>query len=301
MMQGILIYNGSLTSEKFTELNEMYVEAAKQQDVHLKVMKNTELISVILDHAYVDSCEGIDFVLFLDKDIRLARQLECMGIRVFNSSHTIEVCDDKIWTMQALSKHGIKMPKTIFSHKVYFPTQELHLKFVERVEALLEYPFVIKEAFGSFGKQVYLVETREAFLQKCGELSFKPFLCQELVKTSYGRDVRIQVVDGEVVAAVLRESENDFRANVSNGGKMYPYHASESFQRVAKEVAKILNADFAGVDLLFGEAEEPILCEVNSNAHIKNLYDCTGINVANKIVEYIKRECKGEKRNTNLL
>ena len=48
-----------------------------------------------------------------------------------------------------------------------------------------------------------------------------------------------------------------------------------------------LGLDFAGVDILFGEEEEPILCEVNSNAHFKNIYDCTGINVADAIISYI--------------
>lgn len=43
------------------------------------------------------------------------------------------------------------------------------------------------------------------------------------------------------------------------------------------------------MDILFGKEEEPILCEVNSNAHFKNIYDCTGVNVAEHIMKYIKR------------
>jgi glutathione synthase/RimK-type ligase-like ATP-grasp enzyme len=45
--------------------------------------------------------------------------------------------------------------------------------------------------------------------------------------------------------------------------------------------------DFAGVDIMFGKQGEPVLCEVNSNAHFKNIYDCTGVNVADEIMEYI--------------
>ena len=51
---------------------------------------------------------------------------------------------------------------------------------------------------------------------------------------------------------------------------------------------KAIGLDFAGVDILFGEQEEPIVCEVNSNAHFKNIYDCTGVNTADYILEYIK-------------
>ena len=44
-------------------------------------------------------------------------------------------------------------------------------------------------------------------------------------------------------------------------------------------------------DILFGE-NGPILCEVNSNAHFKNIYDCTGENVADYIIEYINEAMK---------
>lgn len=48
-----------------------------------------------------------------------------------------------------------------------------------------------------------------------------------------------------------------------------------------------MGADFSGVDLLFGDNDEPIICEVNSNAHIKNVFDCTGIDVSEYIFDYI--------------
>ena len=38
---------------------------------------------------------------------------------------------------------------------------------------------------------------------------------------------------------------------------------------------------------MFGKQGEPVLCEVNSNAHFKNIYDCMGVNVADEIMEYI--------------
>ena len=51
--------------------------------------------------------------------------------------------------------------------------------------------------------------------------------------------------------------------------------------------ARAVGADFAGVDLLFGSSGA-LLCEVNSNAHFKNLMDCTGVNTAEKILDYIR-------------
>ena len=87
---------------------------------------------------------------------------------------------------------------------------------------------------------------------------------------------------------MLRFNPNDFRANITNGGQMFNYEPSEEEVEMAREVMEHLGLDFAGVDILFGE-KGPILCEVNSNAHFKNIYDCTGVNVAECIVEYIEK------------
>ena len=51
--------------------------------------------------------------------------------------------------------------------------------------------------------------------------------------------------------------------------------------------ARRSGADFCGVDLLFGGAG-PLVCEVNSNPNFKSSLDCTGVNMADKIVEYIE-------------
>jgi glutathione synthase/RimK-type ligase-like ATP-grasp enzyme len=64
---------------------------------------------------------------------------------------------------------------------------------------------------------------------------------------------------------------------------------------LAIRACKALGLDFGGVDLLFGENDTPLLCEVNSNAHIKNILTCTGINVAEHILAYIREKCEASK------
>ena len=60
-------------------------------------------------------------------------------------------------------------------------------------------------------------------------------------------------------------------------------------QRLAVRAAQAAGCDFAGVDLLFGE-DGPVVCEVNSNAHFKNLLDCSGVNTAEEIIKYVIRQ-----------
>ena len=295
---GWLIYNGALKSQKYMELNELYAAAAKKADIELELIANNELYCFIEDgqmriKTHHDTKQP-DFVLFLDKDIRLAKQLEQMGYRLFNSREVIENCDDKILTFQHLANHGLRLPKTLFSPLLFNGTGngEADLGFTEIIEKEFGYPLVIKEAFGSFGAQVYLIHNRTELLSKQVELLYTPHLYQEFIESSKGRDVRIYVVGDEVVASMYRHSDTDFRANVSNGATMKPYEPNADFCELAIQATKILGADFTGVDLLFDSNGEPILCEVNSNAHIKNIYDCTGIDVAESIFKYILKQLK---------
>lgn len=73
---------------------------------------------------------------------------------------------------------------------------------------------------------------------------------------------------------------------------MFQYNPSQAYIDIAIKAAKAVNADFAGVDILQGENGEPIICEINSNAHIKNLFNCTNIDVSESILEYIASEVR---------
>lgn len=275
------------------ELNALYAAAAKKVGIQLELIANNEIYSFIEKGETILKCPASSkkpaFVLFLDKDIRLAKQLETMGYTLFNSREVIENCDDKILTSQILANHDIPMPKTLFSPLVFNTNNEaeIDLRLTRMIEESFNYPLIIKEAFGSFGAQVYLIHNREELLQKQKELRSIPHLYQEFITSSKGRDVRLYVVGDQVVASMYRFCDTDFRANVSNGASMKPYQPNEAFCQLAIKATQVLGADFTGVDLLFGPNGEPILCEVNSNAHIKNIYDCTGIDVAELIFNYI--------------
>lgn len=296
---GWLIYNAGLMSKKFIEQHEWYERTAKTLDIELIAMKNSDVYAYLsqnelrIHHNY----KKPDFVLFLDKDIRLARQLEQLGYPLYNTSETIDVCDDKISMYQRLAQQHLPIPKTIFAPMI-FPTQSLDVDddFLSFIETELGYPLVIKEAFGSFGAQVYLVQSYDELVVKNRELLHTPHLYQQFISSSEGRDVRLHVVGDRVIASMLRSSEDDFRANISHGGKMTLFEPPESFKQLAIEASLAVGAHFSGVDLLFNKNGEPIVCEVNSNAHIKNIYDCTRIDLTYSILNHIARCLIEDKR-----
>lgn len=281
-----VIYNGSLTSDKFKDQAVLIKEAAERAGVKVTLKKNYE---VMMDLSIAIESRP-DFVVFLDKDILLAKFLKNNGIRIFNDPDVIETCDNKANQYIQLSKHSIPMPKTIVAPKVYPTFTIANSGYYEQVLENLGLPMIIKEGHGSFGMRVYLIETKEAFYAKVEELRGVDYIFQQFIASSRGRDIRVNIVGGEIVASMYRYSETDFRANITNGGVAEVTELTEEQQALAIRAADAVGAEFAGVDLLFGDNEKPLVCEVNAAAHIRNIFNVTGINVADAMIRYILRE-----------
>lgn len=272
-MNGILLVNHFLNTQKFNTLHKHLIAAAKKTDIELKLMTNLEMATKQIKS---------DFVLFWDKDINLARRLEKNKIPVFNSADAIEKCDDKARTYIELD--GIvNQPKTLIAPKAYFESDMT--EFVQSAVQLLGLPLVFKECFGSFGEQVHLCNRVNEIIS---HISQKPFILQEFIGISSGQDYRLEIVGDKCVAAVKRENKNDFRSNVTNGGAMTPFEPSEEQIKTAVTACNALGLTFGGVDIL----NNGMVCEVNSNAHIINIMNATGVDIAPLIFEEIMGQIK---------
>jgi len=272
-MTGILVVNAHLNGEKFDTLHKHLVECANRIGIMLKIKNNFEM-------PFCD--EKADFVLFWDKDVSLAKSLENKGFKVFNSARSIELCDDKAKTYLALEGR-FKQPKTYIAPLSFFECD--YTDFVKSAAEKLGYPLVFKERFGSFGEQIYLCENEAEVLSK---ISGKPFILQQFISASRGEDKRLEIVGDKCVAAMKRSNNSDFRSNITNGGTAEPYTPSDEEIALAVGACKALGLTFGGVDILNGG----YVCEVNSNAHIINIMNATGIDVAPFIFDEIKQNLR---------
>lgn len=277
-----VIYNGSLISEKFVDQAELVAEAAMRAGVETRIMKNND---VVMDLSA--DMELPDFAVMLDKDILLGYFLKSRGVPVYNDPAIIDLCDNKAKQYIALAAAGVPIPETIIAPKVYPAFSIRDSGYFERVLERLGLPMIIKEGHGSFGMKVYLIETEEQFYEKVEALRGIDFVFQEFIQSSHGRDIRVNIVGGDIVAAMYRESKTDFRANITNGGEASPIELTEEQRVMAIAAARATGAIFAGVDLLFDINEQPLVCEVNAAAHIRNILNVTGINVADAMIAYI--------------
>ena len=294
MKSGWIIYNGFNKSEKFTEHVDWFIKSFASFDVELKPIKNHD-VNICLSSSFDFNYDKPDFVLFWDKDTQLAKTLEALNIPLFNSSEAIDICDNKYLTHIELTRNNLPTPKTIVGPKTFPRNGYNDLSFVDTAIEKLGLPLIIKECYGSFGFAVYLGENKESIINIINKIDTKPFIFQEFIKSSFGKDLRLNVVGNKVVAATKRVNEKgDYRANVTNGGTMYPHTPTNEEIELAIKACKATKCDFAGVDLLFTN-DGPIVCEVNSNAHLKNVFLTTNKDVTIDIAKYIIDKVYGGK------
>lgn len=194
--------------------------------------------------------DGAELVVNRTRDSGLAAFLELRGLRVTNPSGVCETANDKLLTYERL-KDTVPMMET------YPLTKE---------SELLPFPFVAKPVGGHGGRGVSMIKNAdelEAFLANTqGRAIMQP------VATEVGRDMRVYVIGGKPVAAMLRESKTDFRSNFSLGGsaKMVPIsELGRDELDIVDGVCSKLPLHYAGVDIMrdnghaiLNEIEDPV-------------------------------------------
>ncbi len=246
-----------------------------KRGVELPIIKN-QLGAVPLD---------LDYCVFLDKDIYTARLLEKSGVRLFNSPSSIEVCDDKMLTYIALEGE-VAEPKTLSNSFTYRNTPVLDGE-VDFIIKELSLPLVFKLNKSSLGAGVFLISSKDELKFYMEKFRLVPHVYQKYIAHSKGRDVRVIVVGGQVVAQMMRVNENDFRSNVELGGTPVLCEIDEVTRKEAVKVSEILGLDYCGIDFLFDESGCPLVCEVNSNAFFKGIEKVSSVNVAAYYADYI--------------
>ncbi len=296
-MSGYVIYNGFWNAVPPDPAARM-ASAAAAHGVTLTVASNVSFVMSVCPLSVTDASgrqlSDEDFVLFWDKDTRLAKALESVGVRVYNSAHAIEICDDKSETHRILAAAGIPQPETLLAPMTYTEVTPAVDAFLETGAQRLGFPLVVKECYGSFGDQVSLAYSMEELRERAYGMQSRPFMLQRFMIEAAGEDVRLYVVGGRVVASMRRRSDgNDFRANLRQGGSAVPYTPTAEEEALALRCSSELGLCFGGIDFLHTDSGV-MVCEVNSNAHLAGIIACTGVDVADEIVAWVlEREKKG--------
>ena len=252
---------------------------------------NDGTLATIKDNNVVINLPKSDFVIYLDKDFYLAKELEKAGYRLFNKADFIKLCDDKMLTCIECANRGIKMPKTIAGPLFYSKElKEDNLTFLDNIISQLGLPLVLKRVYGSLGVDVHLANTKEELIKLYKANCREPIQFQEYIKSSFGKSMRVIVIDSKVVGGFVRYNTEDFRSNFGTTASAKKAENCDVFFKFAQKIADEFKIEYAGIDLLFDTSNEPILCEINSNAFFEEFEKVTGINVAEKFVDMVIRK-----------
>ncbi len=223
----------------------------------------------------------------------VVRQFEMMGVYSVNESVAIVRARDKLRSLQLLSRRKIGIPVTAYA---YNPDDVRGL-----IREVGGAPLVIKLLEGTQGIGVVLAETikaAESVMQAFMAVGSN-ILVQEFIKEAGGSDIRCFVVNGKVIAAMMRTApEGEFRSNLHRGGSAQLVKLKPSERATAVRAATVMGLNVCGVDLL-RSARGPLVMEVNSSPGLEGIEKATGKDVAGMIIENIEQSAsKGRSTRT---
>jgi ribosomal protein S6--L-glutamate ligase len=181
-----------------------------------------------------------------------------------------------------MAMHKLPMPDTAFASS-HHDTEDL-------IKMAGGTPLVIKLLQSSQGKGVVLAENRKSAASLIDALrnADASFLVQQFISEAAGQDLRCIVLDGKVIAAMVRRATGDeFRANLHKGGVAFEAKITPEERKLAIRAANRLGLKFAGVDIL-RSSKGPLLLEVNSSPGLEGIERTTNIDIAGQVLDYIE-------------
>ena len=223
----------------------------------------------------------------------IVRQFEMQNVFTTTSSIALSRSRDKLRSVQILAKWGVGIPKTVFARETS--------DFDDVLEQVGGAPVIIKVARGTHGNGVVLAETKKAGMavMQAFYVEGVSFLVQEFIAESAGEDIRAVVVNGQVVASMVRKSsDDDFRSNLHQGATAKSVKLTEEEKKMVLKAAKAMGLSFCGVDLM-RSARGPLILEVNASPGF-GIESVTGRKVAEKVIEYVEQNAKARRKKDKL-
>lgn len=211
--------------------------------------------------------------------------LEDLGLRVINNASLIEKTVDKFYTSALLARAGLPVPETIVT--------ERYDQAMEAVKKLGR--AVVKPIFGSLGKGIVLLEDLD--------IAHRVFRALEMGRYVYyiqkylpheNEDLRIFIVGGEIVGA-MRRCGSSWKTNIACGSRAEQYNPSEEIAELALKAAKVLQADYVGLDILISD-NQPYIIEANGIPGWQGLQSVTDTDIAEILARYVLGEIKKDEQ-----
>lgn len=203
----------------------------------------------------------------------LSSVLEALGVLVYNPLALSRLCNSKCASHMLFSQLNIPS----------LPTAFLSSPDAECFEHS-EFPAVVKASSGHGGTQVFLVRNKEEYITALEHIAPDEVLVQPPASES-GRDVRVYALGGQILGAMLRSSDSDFRSNFCLGGSASVYSLSETEKEYVNRVLDAVGDCFIGIDFIF-DSGKAVINELEDVVGCRMLYSLGVCDPAEALVRH---------------
>ena len=216
----------------------------------------------------------------------LLHGLHNLGVTIFNSPKSIERTVDKPLTSILLSRAGLPTPRTWICESSGQANEVL------KRESSSNKKMILKPLFGSQGIGMHLVDQTTGLVhdEKFGGI----YYLQEFIERKNNNfiDIRILVIDGVAVGAMARHGQY-WLTNRAQGANCVPQELNQDLSELSEMACRVLDVDYAGVDLIEDKNGMFHIIEVNSIPAWYGLQKVVDFNVADYLIEsFIKNIAK---------
>jgi [lysine-biosynthesis-protein LysW]--L-2-aminoadipate ligase len=257
----------------------LITEFNKRPNVELVMLDDREMSFDLKSRPNVDVV--VERSINHSRALHALRLYQSLGIPCINTYEVSQTCGDKILTAVALEDNNIPQPDL----RIAF-TEDSALSAIEE----MGYPVVLKPAVGSWGRLLSKINDRDAaetvleHKTVLGSYHHSIFFAQKYVEKK-GRDIRAFVVGDECIAAIYRSSEH-WITNTARGAIASNCPLTENLADICVRAAKAVGGGVLAIDLF--ESDEGLLVnEVNYTMEFRNSIDTTGVNIPDKVIDYV--------------
>lgn len=234
----------------------------------------------------------IDFINFSDVDVthltpallylkpeavQRYKELESQGVKTLNPVDAIAVADDKAATYEKLKASDIPQ----------LPTEIIELNLDQMQKSFISNGTVYKRTHGGQGRWVRLARNPdeiaaiydEFITEGPGRVVVQPFIHESNAET-----IRVIVTGEKVLAAALRQGENNFRSNIAQGGSQRAVDLSPELTQLSIAATRALGLRHSGLDLIFTNEGFKVL-EVNACPDFTSMQPQAHINIAEEVIK----------------
>jgi len=207
-------------------------------------------------------------------------RLEAQGTLVVNPPRSMECAVDKFLTTARLESAGLPVPRTVTCQDA----DSAMLAFES-----LGGDVVVKPLFGAEGRGICRVSDPDLAFRtfRTLERTDAVLYLQEFIPHA-GYDIRVLVLDGQILGGMRRSNSLDFRTNVARSASTEPHEPTMTERRMALAAADVTGTDVAGIDLLYNGDGRCYVIEVNAVPGWQAFARTTGIDVADRLLESLE-------------